>query len=123
MLYVFVIKDIRQQKGISLFQLSKKADISLAYLNELELNKKNNPSLTTLYKIAKALDVNVKELFYTNYDINYLKNELDKQINIFGLQSTQVAQISKVIDLISSFELRENRNKIKNLTYKTPDYY
>lgn len=115
MLYVFVIKDIRQQKGISLFQLSEKANVSVAYLNELELNKKNNPSLTTLYKIAKALDVNVKDLFYTNSDINYLKNELDKQINIFGLQSAQVAQISKVIDLISAFELKENRNKTKKI--------
>ena len=46
------------------------------YLIELENGAKTNPTFQVLYKIANALNVNVKELFYTIDDIEFLKQQL-----------------------------------------------
>lgn len=110
MFYVFVIKDIREYKGISLNKLSKKAHIARTYISELELNKKTNPSISALCRIADALEVNVKDLFYTSNDIDFLKEKLDENIEMFGLQSREVAQISKIIDTLVTLELQEEKN-------------
>lgn len=65
---VFKIKEIRNKKSITLYKLSKETGISRGYLTELENNKKSNPTIQTLYKIALALDVNLKDLFYSEFD-------------------------------------------------------
>ena len=75
-MYIFDIKGIRKKKGISIRELSKKTNISRSYLSELENNKKINPTLQSLLKIASALNVNVKDLFYTRFDIEDLKKEM-----------------------------------------------
>lgn len=106
----YVIKDVRKKLGVSLIQLSLKSGISMTYLRELETNKKTNPSITSLCKIAEALEINVKDLFYTSYDIDYLKEELDEKIDNYGLQSPEVAQVSKFIDSIATLELKRKKN-------------
>lgn len=60
---VFKIKEIRESKNISLYKLSQETGISRAYLRTLENNKKCNPTLQILCKIADSLNVNVKDLF------------------------------------------------------------
>lgn len=65
---VFKIKEIRETKNITLYYLSKNTSISRTYLRALENNKKSNPTIQTLYKIALALDVNLKDLFYSEFD-------------------------------------------------------
>jgi len=60
---IFKIKIIRESKNITIYQLSKNTNISRTYLRDLENNKKSNPTLQTLCKIANALDVNIKDLF------------------------------------------------------------
>lgn len=62
------IKELRKQRGISLRELSRKSGISIGYLSELEneLNKKNNPTVKNICKIAKALEINPAELFKCN---------------------------------------------------------
>ena len=112
MFCVYVIKDIRKSKNISLLELSEKAEMSMTYLRELEANIKTNPSISTLYKIAEALEVNVKDLFYTSYDIDVLKENLDEAIDTFGLQSAEVAKVSKIIDSIATFELNNKKRSL-----------
>ena len=65
---VFKIKEIRESRSITLYNLSKNTGISRTYLRDLENNKKTNPTLQMLYKISLALDVNVKDLFKTPKD-------------------------------------------------------
>lgn len=65
---VFKIKEIRENKNVTLYYLSKNTGISRTYLRDLENNKKSNPTIQTLYKIALALDVNLKDLFYSEFD-------------------------------------------------------
>ncbi len=56
------IRKLREQKGISQDRLSKLADISLNTIAKLELDNTQNPTIETLQKIAKALDVKVEDL-------------------------------------------------------------
>ena len=56
------IRKLREQKGISQDRLSKLADISLNTIAKLELNETQNPTIETLQKIAKALDVKIEDL-------------------------------------------------------------
>lgn len=56
------IKKYRKKKGISQDKLSKLADISLNTVVKLELDKSPNPTLETIQKISKALDITLDEL-------------------------------------------------------------
>lgn len=80
---VFVIKQIRLKKNLTLYELSKKTDLSRTYLRLLENNKKTNPSVAVLEKISVALDVNIKDLFYSELDIDYLKKVMYSKIDEF----------------------------------------
>lgn len=105
---VFVIRTIRKSRNITLYELSKKSNISRSYLIELESNKKTNPSLSVLQKIADVLGVNVKELFYSDIEIEKLKQEMYKRIDEFGLNSKEVMEISQIIDLLVNIEMKKN---------------
>jgi len=56
------IKKLREQRGISQDRLSKLADISSNTIAKLELGQSPNPTIETLKKIAKALEVGVEVL-------------------------------------------------------------
>ncbi|OGM24691.1 hypothetical protein A2715_02905 [Candidatus Woesebacteria bacterium RIFCSPHIGHO2_01_FULL_39_32] len=56
------IKKIRQEKGISQDRLSKLADLSLNTVVTVESGANPNPTIETLTRIAKALEVGVNEL-------------------------------------------------------------
>ncbi|MCX6753955.1 MAG: helix-turn-helix transcriptional regulator [Candidatus Nomurabacteria bacterium] len=56
------IKKLRQAKGLSLDRLSKIADVSYTSIIKLETSGITNPTIYTLQKIAKALDVSVDDL-------------------------------------------------------------
>ena len=55
------VKAIRERKGLSIRALAAKAKMSFTYLSNVE-NGKADPSLSTLKRIAKALNVKVREL-------------------------------------------------------------
>lgn len=107
---VFRIKKIRESKNISAYKLSKIINVTSSYLSKLENNKFFNPTLETLNKIANALDVNIKELFYTTLDIDDLKEEMYRRIDEFGLNSKEVLEVSQVIDLLIVIKMKEEQN-------------
>jgi len=56
------IKKLRQQKKMSQDRLSKKADLALNTIVKIETGENSNPTLETLQKIAKALDIPLEKL-------------------------------------------------------------
>jgi len=58
---VIALKAIRQQKGLSLRKLGDLADVHFVSLARIEAGM-FDPRLSTLWKLAKALDVTVSEL-------------------------------------------------------------
>ena len=105
-MFIFVIKNIRESKNISLKELSEETGVSKSYLFELENNKRLNVTLDKLYKISTALDVNVKDLFYTSLDIETLRKKLHNRINEYGLDSDKVMEVSKLIDLLVNINFK-----------------
>jgi len=97
---IFNIKNIRLNKNISLYKLSKMTNLSRTYLRNLENNVKTNPSLLILEKISVALNVNIKDLFYSELDLISLKKKLYRKIDRYGVSSNEALQLSQIIDLL-----------------------
>ena len=56
------IKQLREKKGLSQEKLARMADVANNTIIKIESGKNDNPTLDTLKKIAKALDISVDEL-------------------------------------------------------------
>lgn len=57
-----LVKDVRKNKKLTLAQLSKKSGVSTTHINGVE-NQLREPSLLVMVRLAKALDVDIKELY------------------------------------------------------------
>ncbi len=56
------VKRLRERMGLSQEKLARLADVSNNTIINIEAGKQDNPTIDTLSKIAKALDVRVDEL-------------------------------------------------------------
>lgn len=106
-MFIFVIKKIRNQKKVSMKELCEKTKLSRSYLTKLENNHLNTCSLETLKKISDAIEVNIKDLFYTTADIDDLKEELNEIVDVYGLNSEEVTEISQLIDSLINIMNKE----------------
>ena len=56
------IKKLREAKGLSQEKLARLADVANNTLIKMESGENKNPTLDTLKKVAKAIDVSVDDL-------------------------------------------------------------
>jgi len=56
------LKKLREKKGYSLEKVARLADLSLNTIVKIENGVNQNPTIETLTKIAKALEVGVDDL-------------------------------------------------------------
>ena len=56
------IRKLREAKGLSQEKLARLADVANNTLIKMESGENQNPTLDTLKKVAKALDVSVDDL-------------------------------------------------------------
>ena len=56
------LKKLREKKGLSQDRLAKLADVANNTIIKIEQGENINPTLETLKKVAKALDISVDEL-------------------------------------------------------------
>lgn len=66
------IRSKRKGKGLSVRELARRTGVSHPYLSQLETGSHNNPSLDTLRKICKQLDVDYIDFFVR---IGYITEE------------------------------------------------
>lgn len=59
--FATVLKRLRAEKGLSQERLGFEADLHRTYVSQLERGLKS-PSLKTLHKIAKVLDISLADL-------------------------------------------------------------
>lgn len=102
---VFLIKELRCIKKITLNQLKNQTGLSISYLSEIENNKVKNPSLISIVKIAKALDLNLDELYFVDSEIEELKRALDIYVEAYGIKDERTIKFSQFIN--------EEINKLK----------
>lgn len=72
------IKELRKEKGYTLREVAEKTGISNTYISNLENGVKDSPSMETLFKLSKALDVNYTQLLEKSGYISEKDNILTK---------------------------------------------
>lgn len=60
------IKEIRSDKGITQEELSYRSELTLSQIARIE-TVKTNPTISTIFKIIKSLEVSVNDFF--NFDL------------------------------------------------------
>ena len=93
------IKRIRKEKGITQEQLAESCNTATSYIGLMEIYK-NVPKLTTIEKIATALDVEPQILFQ--------KSDLDKEseIKIEKIKKNVMKKIEMELDRSLREQLR-----------------
>ena len=61
-IFGILIKDLRKNKSISQEKLAEKTGLDRTYISIIETGK-SAPTLTSICKLAKGLDIKVSELF------------------------------------------------------------
>lgn len=61
-----LIRQKREQKGYTINKLAELAEMSKGHLSRIEQGK-TNPAISTLLKIAIALEIDVEELYKIHY--------------------------------------------------------
>jgi len=56
------LRKLREQKGLTQEKLARLADVSNNTVIKIEAGKNENPTLDTLKKLAKVLDISVDDL-------------------------------------------------------------
>ena len=87
------IKSIRKQKNMSLRELAQITGLSKTTLSDLE-NDAKNPSLETLQKVSKALEISIADL------ISATESEDDLVASVRDSGSEILAGLSKSGDLL-----------------------
>jgi len=57
-----IIRKLREEKGLSQEKLARLSDVSNNTIVNIEAGKQKNPTIDTIRKIAKALDVSLEDL-------------------------------------------------------------
>jgi transcriptional regulator with XRE-family HTH domain len=60
--FSMVLRQLREERGMSQEQLAERADLNRSYLGEVERGRAV-PSILTVSKLASALDIRVSSLF------------------------------------------------------------
>ena len=104
------IKQARLNSGLSQNELGKKLNVSQAMIAQYEKGTRN-PKLSTLRKIADALDVSTSDLAEdcVLYDTTIVKNALKKLSNDLFEKNQE-----KTVDLITDIILEKQNKKLLN---------
>ena len=57
-----LVKEVREQKGMTISGLSRKSGVSVAHISDIEKAFKS-PSLLVMVRLARALNVEITELY------------------------------------------------------------
>jgi transcriptional regulator with XRE-family HTH domain len=105
------IRELREQKDISLRELAKKLGVSPAFLSDIELGRRY-PSDVVLARIAKELDTSVQSL--KAYDTRPPVEELKKMAAanpLMGMALRRVAEKKVSASDLMDFLNRESKKK------------
>lgn len=123
-----IIKELRKNKGLSQKGLADLINVSSAYIQQIECNKKN-PSVSTLQKIASALNVDLSLLLDNTDNRKFVlynsKDDFPSSIPLDYLNSIfdNIDNNLSIADKINDIYLLENLylDKIKHLKSEYED--
>ena len=112
------IRKLRKKRGLTIRELSDKADLSTDFISDIEGGRKE-PSVTTLSKLSDALGVKISYLLkpvekklYDNATIEILSDEHTKEI-LAMLEGRSVYQIKTASRVLKGLFEEEEKEKKK----------
>ncbi len=98
------IIQIRKQKNISLEELSNRSGVSKSMLSQIEQGK-TNPTVVTVWKIARSLDMPISELMESNGDSPIEVIRKDDAPVIFSDDRTVKFRINSPVHMTDNLEI------------------
>lgn len=95
---IFLIKEIRKIKKITLKELQAKTELSISYLSEIENNKAKNPSLLVMVKIAEVLEVKLDDIYFVKGEIQSMKKALNIFVEAYGINDEKTIKLSQEVN-------------------------
>ena len=93
------LRYLRKTKKLSQEKLAEKADLHPTYIGVIERGEQS-ATLDTIEKLAGALQLNEKELFYfTSHDEDRLKQEI-----LARLSGQSAKKLQKVLDILKALD-------------------
>lgn len=108
------IKKIRINKGFGLNETARNAGITGGYLSSLERGEKQNPTLETLIRLSKVLNVSINELLGEELKQN-------EETNIGMYKETFITLSREEFKELSEFILDESSEENNNISIFTQD--
>lgn len=114
------IQKIRTLKGVSAYEVAKRAGVGAATISEIESGKRKSLKSNTLEKIATALGVSPNDLMGDTETISFETDNIQDIVNIIDyiqdpiLDSSPMTQIEKK-DLLNGIETILNSIRYKRL--------
>lgn len=100
------IRNLRLKHNLSQEQLALRADITTAYLGQIERDEKN-PTVKLIEKIANALNMSLSELFsdqkFDNECTDEILNDIVFELSYLSIEEKQ--EVLQIIRLILKFKL------------------
>ena len=97
------LKEIRLKTGLSLREIARQLDVSPSFVSQIE-NGKSQPSVSTLYAMAKLLSVPVDVLFQSsgdpvvssqkNYDLEINRNFFDHPTDAWDSSRARISSVN-----------------------------
>ena len=84
------LKSIRTARAMSLEELAKRTNLTRSFLSQVEKNK-TSPSISSLIRIAAALEVRMSDLFLEEKDMkSYIIHENEREIYVVEKDKVKV---------------------------------
>lgn len=115
------IMNHRKQKNMSLDELSKRSGVSKSMLSQIEQDK-TNPTVITVWKISKALDVSVELLLESNSDYQIEVLRRDDSPIMFSDDKSCMIRVNSPIHMTDNLELYLMDFKPKGKLSSMPHY-
>jgi transcriptional regulator with XRE-family HTH domain len=92
------VKELRSKNGLSQEQLALHAEITTAYLGQVEREEKN-PTVVTIAKICNALSISLSDFFSDQISYDADEDAVLRQIN-FLLKNLSSAEKQEILQII-----------------------
>ena len=120
------IKQLRFEHGMTLKELSEKADLSVSFLSQVERGT-SSLALTSLKKIADAFGVKMIHFFEETDNLNYaVKKQDQKPFKIESSDSTYIRLSNNFADRkIEPFlvTIKPNQKEVESVTHPGEEFY
>ena len=120
---LYIIKEVREELGLSLETSSKLYGIDVKRLFEIENNNIQTLEVKEINKIAKALNTKTTELYYNIGDYYKVRENFEKAIEEEGINSYRARKLNVILDKLHNLMLKENVKINKFIGYNKDNIF